>query len=173
VHWTDAFDATGEGPGVFAVAPAHRGAVVDWAVRRGLPAVATREVGAPAVDAWGVLDGGVLRLHPHSRPGALAPGVRVVGWCALRLAAGELGFDVPAEALPGEPGPVPDAATLHRRAAVTVPPDPAPVEQAEMLATCIDATTLRWVASALAATPVVRPVAPSPRPRHRSQVGGV
>ncbi|GAY09441.1 hypothetical protein [Pseudonocardia sp. N23] len=172
--WSDVFVATGEGPGVFAVVPGHRHAVLDWIARRRPPLVVAREVGSPPVDAWVVLDGGILRTHRHhrmpgcdhragSRPGTgtaapddgsvvLAPGMRVVGWAALRLVAGDLPVELPDGSLPGEPVVPADLASLRRRYVATSPTDAGVAEQAELLASCTDVRMLRWVSTALAAT---------------------
>ncbi|ODU03710.1 MAG: hypothetical protein ABS81_13030 [Pseudonocardia sp. SCN 72-86] len=171
MKWSDAFVTTGEGPGVFAVVPGHRHAVLDWIARHRPPLVVAREVGSPPVDAWVVLDGGILRTHRHRRelgcdhgsPGLqaedqddgsvmLAPGMRVIGWAAVRLVAGDLDVDLPAGPLPGEPSVPADLASLRRRYATTSLSDAGVGEQAELLASCTDAQMLRWVSTALAAT---------------------
>lgn len=177
MEWSDAFVATGEGPGVFAVVPGHRHAVLDWIARRRPPLVVAREVGSPPVDAWVVLDGGILRTHRHRRepvcdhgPGpragghddgavghhdgsvVLAPGMRVIGWAAVRLVAGDLDVGLPTGPLPGEPSVPADLASLRRRYVTTSAADAAVAEQAELLASCTDAQMLRWVSTALAAT---------------------
>ncbi|RTL63661.1 MAG: hypothetical protein EKK42_27730 [Pseudonocardiaceae bacterium] len=172
MQWSDAFVATREGPGVFAVVPGHRQAVLDWIARRRPPLVVAREVGSPPVDAWVVLDGGILRTHRHRRElgcdhGAAdrrpqdevdgdetmpAPGMRIIGWAALRLVAGDLDVGLPAGPLPGEPSAPADLTSLRRRYATTSASDAAVVEQAELLASCTDAQMLRWVSTALAAT---------------------
>ncbi|GEL25313.1 hypothetical protein PSU4_42670 [Pseudonocardia sulfidoxydans NBRC 16205] len=170
MQWSDAFVTTGEGPGVFAVVPGHRHVVLDWIARRRPPLVVAREVGSPPVDAWVVLDGGILRTHRHRREPAcdhgapescppdgrdgvvLAPGMRVVGWAALRLVAGDLDLGLPTGSLPGEPSVPADLASLRHRYTTTEPTDPGVAEQAELLASCTDVRMLRWVSTALAAT---------------------
>ncbi|MGD9987941.1 hypothetical protein [Pseudonocardia sp.] len=172
MQWSDAFVTTGEGPGVFAVLPGHRHTVLDWIARHRPPLVVAREVGSPPVDAWVVLDGGILRTHRH-RPepgrdhgppdrgpaeatgdgsGELAPGMRIVGWAALRLIAGDLDVGLPAGPLPGEPRVPADRASLRRRHLTTSASDPGVAEQAELLASCTDVRMLRWVSTVLAAT---------------------
>lgn len=68
MRWSEGFRATGEGPAVFLVAPAQRAAVLAWVARQCVPTLSRRDLHVPAVDAWAVLDGGLLRLHTH--PGA-------------------------------------------------------------------------------------------------------
>jgi hypothetical protein len=148
--WSDAFDGAGEGPGVFVVAPAQRAAVLTWVGHQRVATVSRRELHAPAVDAWAVLDGGVVQLHPHHTT-RLAAGLRVVGFRALRLIAAELALATPGDGLPGEGPAILDVDELRRRHRSTPPHRPAVLEQAELLAACIDAPTLRWVSTTLAA----------------------
>lgn len=155
MRWSDAFGRTDEGPAVFAVALPQRGAVLGWAgEQRHVPRVSNRELYSPAIDAWAVLDGGVSSLHaasPHngSPAGSLCAGVRVVGYRALRLIAAELGLAAPWEPFPGEVLlEVDELRTRHRVASSDCP---SAVEQAQLLASCVDAPTMRWVAATLLA----------------------
>lgn len=147
MRWSDACGATDEGPAVFLVAPAYRAGVLAWARRQPVATVSRRDLHGPAVEAWSVLDGGILRLHRHPAA-ALPPGLRILGFAALRLVVAELGLEPPA-ALPGERGPTTGPDELRRAHRSADPAAAHAVEQAELLASCIDPPTLRWVATTL------------------------
>ena len=148
MRWSDAFHATGEGPAVFLVVPAHRAGLLSWAGRQPVPTVSRRDLHGPAVEDGPRVDGGVLRLHGH--PAATLPaGLRVVGFAAMRLIAADLGLGTPIEPLPGERSHPDGPDELRRAHHGTDRTAPDVVEQAELLASCTEVSTLRWVATAL------------------------
>ncbi|GEL20124.1 hypothetical protein [Pseudonocardia asaccharolytica] len=150
--WSDVFDRTEFGPAVFAVTPTHRRTVLGWAEAQDVPAVSNRDLYAPAVDGWAVLDGGITSVHPHSSTTpatTLPPGVRVVGFQALRLLVCELDLVRPPRPFPGEAWA--DVAELRRRHRSPDARLPSAVEKAELLASCVDGPSLRWVAATLLA----------------------
>ncbi|MCE3551854.1 hypothetical protein LWC33_10340 [Pseudonocardia sp. RS11V-5] len=183
-EWTGMFGRSSLAPTVFDVAPDTRSRVREWLAAQSLPTAWTRHPHAPAVDAWAVADGGVVavsRWSPAGAPdadGALPSGLYVVGFGAFRLLTAALGVPRPVRPLPGEPLFDLDALCRAHRAASASCPDA--VEQAELLATCVDRRTLRLVAGALdaAATParsgIVAPdgCRPSPFPRDRPPAAG-
>lgn len=153
-EWTGSFARSPLAPSVFTVEPGCRAAVRAWATAQAGAVATSREPHRPVLDAWAVLDGGVLAVASWRppldapEPGALAPGLYVVGFGAFRLVTAELGMSRPARRLPGEP--LHDLETLragHRARSVTCPEA---AEQAELLATCDDARSLRRVATAFA-----------------------
>ena len=146
--WAGSFRRRPElGAAVFEVSPGTLGRVLDWAYRMPIPRASRRSVHVPSVDAWAVLDGGVVHVYGCGLT-TLPAGVRIVGLQAFRLVLAELGFVVP----PGltEASSIrPDALRGWLR---TIPPDhPSGLEQADLLASCTDAVLLRWVASTLLA----------------------
>lgn len=148
--WTGSFARSPLVPTVFETAPAIRPALRAWLADQGCATAWTREPPLPAVDAWTVLDGGVLSVaHAHPvGPGGLPAGLHVVGFGAFRLVTAELGLARPLRPLPGEP--LYDLDSLHRAHRARPAECPDAREQAEVLATCVDARSLRWVATALA-----------------------
>ncbi|MFC5994968.1 hypothetical protein ACFQE5_12180 [Pseudonocardia hispaniensis] len=146
--WSDVFGRTEFGAAVFAVGPTHRHAVLNWAQAQHVPMAASRDLYAPAVEGWAVLDGGITSIHPHASA-TLSAGVRVLGFHALRLLIFDLGLVPPPRPFPGESGA--DVAELQRRHRSPDAHLPSAVEQAELLATCVDGPSLRWVAATLLA----------------------
>ncbi|MFP5072496.1 hypothetical protein ACLFMI_22870 [Pseudonocardia nantongensis] len=170
LRWAEAFTPSDLGAGVYDVRWDLRPRLRCWLSDHDLPFASGRETHRPAVDAWALLDGGVIAVSAVTLPGAapepvpvpghaaavgtvpgpasdlLAPGMRVIGFRTLRLLAVRLGLGEPATALPGEhldvPGLVQDLFDARRN-------DPESVEQAELLATGTDRSTLRWVIAAL------------------------
>lgn len=137
--WSDLVRPSPHGPAVFEVLPEYRRPVRDWAVARAAATAAHRDVHAPVVEGWAVLDGGVTAVSGYDLT-SLPHGLRVIGFRALRLLLADLGA--------AAPDPFPDE--------VLVAPDeperggaPEAVEQAELLAVCRDAVLLRWVARTL------------------------
>ncbi|MFC5947266.1 hypothetical protein ACFQH9_03115 [Pseudonocardia lutea] len=176
--WTALFGRSSLAPTVFEVSAAGRARVREWLAAQTVATAWTREPHAPAIDAWAVADGGVLAVARWGRsadPGEdpLPSGLHVVGFGTFRLLTVALGVPRPVRPLPGEPLVDLDAVTRAHAAASPTCPDA--VEQAELLATCVDRPTLRLVAAALhaAATPgrgaVVagpdRRTSPAPRAR--------
>jgi hypothetical protein len=153
-EWTGSFVRSALAPSVFVVAPEARAAVRAWAVAQRCAAATSREPHRPVLDAWAVLDGGILAVASwQPDPGALVAGLYVVGFGAFRLVTAELGPAGPTRPVPGEP--LYDLAALRAaHSALTARPVTCPDarEQAELLATCDDARSLRRVATALAST---------------------
>jgi hypothetical protein len=150
-EWTGSFARSALAPGLFVVGAGCRAAVRAWAVAQRGACATDREPHGPVLDAWAVLDGGVLAVASW-RPadGALAAGLYVVGFGAFRLLTADLGMPGPTRPLPDEP--LYDLAALrtaHRSRSVACPDAR---EQAELLATCDDVRTLRRVATALLTT---------------------
>jgi hypothetical protein len=163
---------------VFEVTAEGRPRVREWLAAQSVATAWARDPHAPAVDAWALADGGALAVARWTRAGvadgtdALPGGLYVVGFGAFRLLTAELGVPRPGRPLPGEP--LADLDALRRAHQAASPTCPDAVEQAELLATCVDRRTLRLVANALeaAATPVraadvARRVHPTPYPRDR------
>ncbi|GAA4542623.1 hypothetical protein [Pseudonocardia xishanensis] len=149
--WTGSFLRSPLAPTVFETAPAVRPVLRAWLAEQVGARAETREPLRPAVDAWAVLDGGVLAVA-HCRPAGpqdLPAGLHVVGFGAFRLVTAELGLARPLRPVPGEPLYDLDSLRRAHRARPAECPDAR--EQAELLATCVDARSLRWVAGALAA----------------------
>jgi hypothetical protein len=181
-RWTGLFGRSSLAPTVFDVAPDARRRVREWLTAQSVATAWTRDPHAPVVDAWAVADGGVLavaRWMPAGVPDAgeaLPSGLYVVGFGAFRLLTVALGAPRPVRPLPGEP--LFDLDALCRAHEAASPTCPDAVEQAELLATCVDRRTLRLVAGALDApsrpaagpAPVVR--RPSPFPRDRPPTAG-
>ncbi|MBC3192955.1 hypothetical protein H7X46_18000 [Pseudonocardia sp. C8] len=169
-RWDEVFVPSDLGSGVFEVRWDLRPRLRRWLSAQDLPAASGRETHRPAIDAWALLDGGVIAVSAVTLPGAppgavplpgrpataglvpgppsplLTPGMRVIGFRALRLLIARLRLPGPEQALRGEhldvPGVVEDLFDARRH-------DTAAVEQAELLATCTDRSTLRWVVTAL------------------------
>lgn len=162
-HWDQVFTPSDLGAGVFDVRWDLRPRLRRWLARHDLPAASGRETHRPSIDAWALLDGGVIAVSAVNLPGGppaalpspgqptlpsplLTPGMRVIGHRALRLLVTRLRLSGPAQALHGEhldvPGVVEDLFDTRQH-------DAAAVEQAELLATCTDRSTLRWVVTAL------------------------
>lgn len=165
-RWDEVFTASDLGDAVFDVRWDLRPRLRRWLAHQDLPAASGRETHRPATDAWALLDGGVIAVSavtlPGRPPGAfelpaagqgpappsplLTPGMRVLGHRTLRLLIARLRLTGPAQALRGEhldvPGVVEELFDTRRN-------DAAAVEQAELLATCSDCSTLRWVVTAL------------------------
>jgi len=153
--WTVWFGRSGLAPTVFEVRPPGRAAVRRWLAAEGLATASGRDPHSPAVDAWAVLDGGVLAVARWDRPGvpappgALAAGLYVVGYGAFRLLTAALGIPRPERPLPGEP--LPDPVALAREHAALRAGSPDAEELAQLLASCTDIRELRLVAGAFAA----------------------
>ncbi len=167
LSWTDVVRATTLGPAVFEVAPVHRQRVRDWLATQDLPHAVQRDVHAPTVEGWALLDGGVTAVSGYGLT-SLPHGVRVLGFAALRFLLAGLGVEGPAEPFPAE-RPV-DLAELDRRHRATARDSPEVREQAELLTVCRDAVLLRWVAATLfqeamaAPAPAAPPQPPDRRP---------
>jgi hypothetical protein len=149
--WTTGFTRSPLAAGVFAVAPPFRPAVRAWLADEPCPTAWSRDPHLPAIDAWALLDGGVLSVA-HSGPTTtddVPGGLYVVGFGAFRLLTAELGCPRPTRPLPGEP--LYDLDELRCAHLARSPSCPDAREQAELLATCVDRRTLRWVATAFAA----------------------
>jgi hypothetical protein len=144
---SDAFRRSPHGAAVFEVSAAQRPRVLEWARGQRVPHAARRPVHTPSVDAWAVLDGGVVHLYGYGLT-TLPAGVHVVGLQAFRLILAELGFPVPDGLTEASTITAPD---LRARLAGSSAADPSMIEQAELLATCTDATMLRFVATTLLA----------------------
>lgn len=161
--WDDVLTVSDLGTGVFDVRWDLRPRLRRWLAAHDLPAASTREPHLPAVDAWALLDGGVISVAsvpatagalPARDPGAawqvLSPGMRVLGLRTVRLLVAQLGLGGPATVLPGEQVTDPDAlrAEFENRRH-----DGAAREQAELLASCTDRSSTRWVAAVLRSGP--------------------
>lgn len=158
LHWDAVFTPSDLGTGVFDVRWDLRPRLRRWVAAHDLPYRWSREAHRPAVDAWAMLDGGVVAVsaparprHPGpvpERPGPapLGPGIRVIGFRTLRLLASRLVPPGPGAAMPGErPDPPGVVEELFARRRL----DAAIIEQAELLATGSDRSSLRWVVAAL------------------------
>ncbi|ANY05251.1 hypothetical protein [Pseudonocardia sp. HH130630-07] len=161
-RWDDVFTPSDLTAGVFDVRWDLRPRVRRWLAGQNLPFASGRETHRPAIDAWALLDGGVVAVSAVTLPGGgpgpgpvtppgvlsplLEPGMRVIGYRTLRLLIARLGLPGPTQPLPGEhrdvPGLIDDLFDTRR-------PDATAVEQAELLATCTDRSSLRWVVTAL------------------------
>jgi hypothetical protein len=145
--WSESFRHSPVCAAVFEVAPAQQRAVLTWAGRQPVARAAQRPVHSPSAESWAVLDGGVLHIYGYGLT-TLPAGVYVVGLQAFRLLLAELGLPVPDGVTEAGSTAQDELRRRHRAASVT---DPSGVEQAELLATCTDATMLRWVATTLLA----------------------
>ncbi|MDQ4116664.1 MAG: hypothetical protein M3235_06830 [Actinomycetota bacterium] len=157
--WTDVLTRSDLCAGVFDVRWDVRPRLRRWLAAHDLPTARLREPHLPAVDAWALLDGGVVNVSSVSlagQPGEpswsrpLPAGMRLLGFRAFRLLVAELALDGPSTTLPGEPRTDPDALRAEFEGRVL---DRAAREQADLLATCTDRSSLRWVAAALASGP--------------------
>lgn len=157
--WTDVLTGSDLCAGVFDVRWDVRPRLRRWLAAHDLPTARLREPHLPAVDAWALLDGGVLCVSSVTVAGhapepswsqPLPAGMRVIGFRAFRLLVAELALAGPAATLPGEPASHPDALRAEFEARV---PDGATTEQAELLSTCTDRSSLRWVVAALSTGP--------------------
>ena len=99
------------------------------------------------MDAWAVLDGGIVHVFGYGLT-TLPSGAHIVGLQAFRLILAELGYAVP-DGLTKATTVHPDE--LRRRLRAIPADDPSAREQADLLATCTDAVLLRWVAATLLA----------------------
>ena len=145
VGWSSAFRRSPLGAAVFDVATDFRYTVLAWASIQDVPTVRQHALHVPAVEAWAVLDGGVVSLEGYGAT-TLPCGVRVVGFQALRLVIADLDLAGPAP-FDGETVLGPEELRSAHRA---IGRSPEAVEQAELLASCHDAVLLRWVAATLA-----------------------
>jgi hypothetical protein len=145
--WADAFRRSDLGAAVFEVSPATLGRVLYWAEEQPIPRAARRSVHTPSVDAWAVLDGGLVHTFGYGLT-TLPAGLYIVGLQAFRLVLAELGFAVPDGLTQASTVP---AAELRRRLRATPADDPSGLEQADLLASCTDAVLLRLVAATLLA----------------------
>ncbi|GAA1849168.1 hypothetical protein GCM10009836_31150 [Pseudonocardia ailaonensis] len=153
--WTVWFARSALAPTVFEVRPAGRSAVRRWLAGEHLATAGGRDPHSPVVDAWAVLDGGIVAVARWDRPGTPPPpdvlpaGLYVVGFGAFRLLTAALGVPRPERPLPGEP--LYEAAVLARAHEDTCTEDAD--EVAQLLASCSDSRELRLVAGALAGAP--------------------
>jgi hypothetical protein len=144
---SDGVRSSALGPAVFEVSPQRLRQVLDWAEDQAVPRSTRRTVHAPSVDAWAVLDGGIVHVYGYGLT-SLPAGMYVIGMHAARLIVTELGFVMPDS---------PDASTaigadeLRRRHRAAAIDDASGIEQADLLATCTDAVLMRWVATTLRA----------------------
>ncbi|RZT87100.1 hypothetical protein EV383_4007 [Pseudonocardia sediminis] len=160
--WNDVLTVSNLGAGIFDVRWDVRPRLRRWLAGHDLPCASTRDPHLPAVDAWALLDGGVisvasLAVGPHDPDAAwqvLSPGMRVLGFRAFRLLVAQLALAGPATVLPGEQVTDPDAlrAEFENRR-----DDGAAREQAELLASCTDRSSTRWVAAVLRSGPPAGP----------------
>ncbi|BBG01105.1 MULTISPECIES: hypothetical protein [Pseudonocardia] len=156
-RWDEVFTPSDLGSGVFDVRWDLRPRLRRWLAAQNLPTASGREAHRPAVDAWAMLDGGVIAVSAVTLPGTgasspapaallLGPGMRVIGYRTLRLLIDRLELPGPEQPLAGEhldvPGLVADLFDTRRH-------DAAAIEQVELLASCTDRSTLRWVVTAL------------------------
>ncbi|MEJ8282041.1 hypothetical protein [Pseudonocardia spirodelae] len=169
-RWDEVFTPSDLAECVFDVRWDLRPRLRRWLAEHDLPTASGRETHRPAIDAWALLDGGVIAVSAVTLPGAppgavplpgrepaagatppprsplLSPGMRLIGHRTLRLVVARLGLPGHDDPLPGEhrdvPGVVDDLFDGRRR-------DGESTEQAELLATCTDRTSLRWVVAAL------------------------
>ncbi|MEU6698805.1 hypothetical protein [Pseudonocardia sp. NPDC046786] len=156
-RWDEVFTPSDLGSGVFDVRWDLRPRLRRWLATQDLPTASGREAHRPAVDAWAMLDGGVIAVSAVTLPAGpgpspapssplLGPGMRVIGYRTLRLLIDRLELPGPAQALRGEhldvPGVVADLYDARRS-------DAEATEQAELMASCTDRSTLRWVVTAL------------------------
>jgi hypothetical protein len=145
--WADAFRKSDLGTAVFDVSRGALPRVLEWAEHQSIPRAARRSVHTPSVDAWAVLDGGIVHVYGYGLT-SLPAGVRVIGLQAFRLVLSELGYLVP-DGLT-EASTVPPV-ELRRRLQATPADHPSGLEQADLLASCTDAVLMRWVAATLLA----------------------
>jgi hypothetical protein len=153
--WSEGFRPSDLTPFVIEVAPPQRAPVLEWAERQPVPRAARRQLHTPSVDAWAVLDGGVVHVYGYGLT-SLPAGLYIVGPQAFQLILTELGLPRPDDVVMG--AVTIDAADLLRRHRAGTLDDPSAVEQADLLAGCTDSVMLRWVAATLvvengAATP--------------------
>ena len=88
--WADSFRRSDLGAAVFEVSRGIMPRVLEWAERQPIPRATRRSVHTPAVDAWAVLDGGIVSLDGYG-PTTFPCGVRVIGLQAFRLVLADLG----------------------------------------------------------------------------------
>lgn len=143
VSWSEVFTRSRMAAGVFGVRAAHRQAVRDWVTHQDVPSVVSRGVYEPTVYGWAVLDGGITEIHQYGLS-SLPTGIRVVGWQTLRLLVDELGLAGPRRVLPGEVAI--EIEELRLRHLADTARDGAAHQRAELLASCADGDTMRWVA---------------------------
>lgn len=169
-RWDEVLTPSDLCAGVFDVRWDLRPRLRRWLSGQDLPVASGRETHRPAIDAWALLDGGVIAVSTVTPPGStprgsgpasvpppvaaapdlsptlVPPGMRVIGFRTLRLLSARLGLGVPETVLRGErmdpPGLVEDLFDRRRH-------DAEAVEQAELLATGTDRSSLRWVVTAL------------------------
>lgn len=165
--WDDVLTGSDLGAGIFDVRWDLRPRLRRWLAAHDLPTASSREPHLPAVDAWALLDGGVISVasvppgtvagaarDPDAAWQALAPGMRVLGFRTLRLLVAQLALGGPTTVLPGELVADPD--TL-RHVFENRRNDGAAREQAELLASCTDRSSTRWVAAVLRSGPAPAP----------------
>ncbi|MBW0102363.1 hypothetical protein [Pseudonocardia sp. KRD291] len=160
--WDDVLTGSDLGAGIFDVRWDVRPRLRRWLAAHGLPAASSREPHLPAVDAWALLDGGVISVasvavaprDPAVGGQVLSPGMRVLGFRTFRLLVAQLALPGPATVLSGEAVSDPDAlrAEFENRRV-----DGAAREQAELLASCTDRSSTRWVAAVLRSGPPAAP----------------
>ena len=139
--WAEAFRKSDLGVAVFDVSRGTLPRVLEWAEHQSIPRAARRSVHTPSVDAWAVLDGGIVHVQGTQLQDLAAPQ-------AFRLVLSELGYLVP-DGLT-EASTVPPV-ELRRRLQATPADHPSGLEQADLLASCTDAVLMRWVAATLLA----------------------
>ena len=145
--WADSFRRSDLGAAVFEVSRGIMSRVLEWAERQPIPRATRRSVHTPSVDAWAMLDGGIVHIYGYGLT-SLPYGVHVIGLQAFRLVLSELGYLVP-DGLT-EASTVPPV-ELRRRLHATPADHPSGLEQADLLASCTDAVLMRWVAATLLA----------------------
>lgn len=145
--WARSFRRSELGAAVFEVSPTALRRVLEWADGQPVPQASRRSVHSPSVDAWAVLDGGVVHCFGYGLT-TLPAGVHIIGLQAFRLIVAELGFAVPDGLTAASSIP---PAELRRRLRAVQPGDPSGREQADLLASCTDAVLLRLVATTLLA----------------------
>ncbi|WP_211176769.1 hypothetical protein [Pseudonocardia acidicola] len=125
---------------MFGVSADYRAAVRDWLAQQDVPSLVSRGMYASTVYGWAVLDGGITEIHRYGWA-SLPSEVRVVGWQTLRLLIDQLVLMGPTRVLPGEVFIA--TAELRRRHAGQAARDEAAQRRAELLASCVDGTTMR------------------------------
>jgi hypothetical protein len=144
--WSEVFKRSRMSPGVFGVSAGHRQAVRDWVAHQDVPTLVSRGMYSSTVYGWAVLNGGISEIHRYGLT-SLPSGVRVVGWQTLRLLIDQLGLVGPERVLPGEV--FIDIEELRRRHGSDAARDDGAQRRADLLASCEDGATMRWVAHTL------------------------
>ncbi len=145
--WSDAVRRSTLGSAVFELSPGLLERTLRWAEAQPVPHSSRRPVHAPSVDAWAVLDGGVVHVYGYGLT-TVPAGMYIIGERAVRLVIAELG-GAPPDGL-GTAAAIGVDELRHRHRTATID-DPSAIEQADLLATCTDAVMLRWVTTTLLA----------------------